>query len=414
MSGRREQQLINEVRTLRCNLIRSRGNMIDEKQRRRVDYLISSIKSPSFSRIVESFEKVKNFRNTSEAIPVATNHCLRKEIELLKDVKIMLNSNNIKKKVNVLAIDGGGSRGLIALKILQAIERYTKKSIVDIFDVVYGVSTGAIIIALLFTMNLTIDDVIDKYQILNKQIWQRNSFVGFYSLLQKSAYYNSEFLFHHVNEIFQHNYMVNTQSHNHTRIGVVSIKCKNNITKPYIFRNWVAQNSNFGPYDGSNLEKWIDAIKSTTAAPIIYEPHEINGCEYIDGGIFANNPSFIAYKEMQHFFPNYRIQNFLSVGTGKFDPLMKEDSFRAIEKHRPHFQKMIERIIQCATNVENVHQFMDRLLPPKTYFRLNPRIPYQFSLNESRSESLMKMMAKSDDYIEENVALFEKIGKCLK
>lgn len=53
-----------------------------------------------------------------------------------------------KKRVfTVLAIDGGGVRGLIAARILQEIEERTGKPIAELFDLLGGTSTGGIIAA---------------------------------------------------------------------------------------------------------------------------------------------------------------------------------------------------------------------------------------------------------------------------
>src|SRR6516162_4279930 len=45
----------------------------------------------------------------------------------------------------VLAIDGGGIRGIIPALILVAIEERTKRPISDLFDMLAGTSTGGII-----------------------------------------------------------------------------------------------------------------------------------------------------------------------------------------------------------------------------------------------------------------------------
>jgi len=47
--------------------------------------------------------------------------------------------------VKVLAIDGGGIRGLIPALVLAEIERRTRRPIASLFDVVAGTSTGAIL-----------------------------------------------------------------------------------------------------------------------------------------------------------------------------------------------------------------------------------------------------------------------------
>lgn len=58
----------------------------------------------------------------------------------------MLDFNPGKKKV-ILSIDGGGMRGIIAVAMLAELEKMTGKKVQDLFDMVAGTSTGAIIAA---------------------------------------------------------------------------------------------------------------------------------------------------------------------------------------------------------------------------------------------------------------------------
>ena len=53
-----------------------------------------------------------------------------------------------KKRVfTVLVIDGGGVRGIVPARILQEIEERTGKPVSELFDLVAGASTGAIVAA---------------------------------------------------------------------------------------------------------------------------------------------------------------------------------------------------------------------------------------------------------------------------
>lgn len=52
---------------------------------------------------------------------------------------------NKKRIFTVLAIDGGGVRGLVPARILQEIEERTGKPIAELFDLIGGTSTGAIV-----------------------------------------------------------------------------------------------------------------------------------------------------------------------------------------------------------------------------------------------------------------------------
>lgn len=53
------------------------------------------------------------------------------------------------KKFRILSIDGGGLKGLVAIKILQAIERFSGKDIKDQFQLMAGTSTGGLIVSAL-------------------------------------------------------------------------------------------------------------------------------------------------------------------------------------------------------------------------------------------------------------------------
>lgn len=68
-------------------------------------------------------------------------------------------------QVNILSLDGGGTRGLFPATILDAIWKDTGKSPADIFDVITGSATGGIIAAAL-AAGLSTSEIVDIY--LNK------------------------------------------------------------------------------------------------------------------------------------------------------------------------------------------------------------------------------------------------------
>lgn len=61
-------------------------------------------------------------------------------------LRTMLNINPQNKKM-ILSIDGGGVRGIITVAMLAELERQTGKTCAEMFDMVAGTSTGAVIAA---------------------------------------------------------------------------------------------------------------------------------------------------------------------------------------------------------------------------------------------------------------------------
>ncbi len=66
------------------------------------------------------------------------------------------------KPIKVLAIDGGGTRGLFPATILHQIEQETGRPVTDIFDVIVGAATGGIITTAL-AAGMKVEDIMDIY-----------------------------------------------------------------------------------------------------------------------------------------------------------------------------------------------------------------------------------------------------------
>ncbi|MEI7889608.1 MAG: patatin-like phospholipase family protein, partial [Actinomycetes bacterium] len=72
-----------------------------------------------------------------------------------------------------------------------------------------------------------------------------------------------------------------------------------------------------------------DAVLATSAAPMYLPPHEAEWggetSEYVDGGLFANNPALLAYLEAKRLADGREIR-ILSVGTGRSGAQSLKDS----------------------------------------------------------------------------------------
>ena len=72
------------------------------------------------------------------------------------------------------------------------------------------------------------------------------------------------------------------------------------------------------PFSGIKWKIW-EAARAATAAPVYFEPFDIDGIKFVDAGVGYNNPSIAVYHEITTKIPEYsgqRIACFISIGTG--------------------------------------------------------------------------------------------------
>src|SRR6266404_6521631 len=72
----------------------------------------------------------------------------------------------------VLSLDGGGAKGFYTLGVLHEIEAMMGRKLHEVFNLVYGTSTGAIIAALIAQGN-NVDDIHRHYKEHVPRIMQR-------------------------------------------------------------------------------------------------------------------------------------------------------------------------------------------------------------------------------------------------
>ena len=89
-----------------------------------------------------------------------------------------------KRIFTVLTIDGGGVRGIISARLLQEVEKRTDKPIAELYDLVAGVSTGAILAGSLTAPSaedptkprFSAKDMVDFYLSYAKEIFPEDRF----------------------------------------------------------------------------------------------------------------------------------------------------------------------------------------------------------------------------------------------
>ncbi len=81
--------------------------------------------------------------------------------------------------VRLLALDGGGVRGLSSLMILRrlmaAVDPVSPPKPCDYFDMIGGTSTGGLIAVMLGRLRMTVDECIAAYTSLSDKVFEKKS-----------------------------------------------------------------------------------------------------------------------------------------------------------------------------------------------------------------------------------------------
>lgn len=83
-------------------------------------------------------------------------------------------------------------RGLVALQTLREIERHCGKPIYKLFDYVCGVSTGSLILAILFLFRRSITECEELYIECSRQMFTQNRTRGYSQLVLDHSFYDVE------------------------------------------------------------------------------------------------------------------------------------------------------------------------------------------------------------------------------
>jgi patatin-like phospholipase/acyl hydrolase len=205
----------------------------------------------------------------------------------------------------VLAIDGGGIRGIIPAHFCTELENKSGKRIYELFDLIAGTSTGGIIALGLVTPSegnkpLSAEKLVNLYKNHGKNIFSHpKNFVQNWS----QPKYNPQALENALNEYFQNTHLSDA-------IKDVMVTTYDVVQRrPRILKSWETK-------AGDQTDGLIkDVARATSAAPTYFPLKFINYWALVDGGLFANNPAAVAYVEAKQRWPDEEIV-LVSLGTG--------------------------------------------------------------------------------------------------
>ncbi|KAG6811584.1 hypothetical protein H0H92_006748 [Tricholoma furcatifolium] len=295
--------------------------------------------------------------------------------------KISTNSSpdvgNSNKRLRLLAIDGGGIRGLSSLVIIdemmQRIQHQENLESIpkpcEYFDLIGGTSTGGIIAILLGRLRLSTNEAIEAYNDLAEKAFSARKYFW------QDGIFKASTLTAAIQELVSR-YDVEDASMMDSRSSL-GTQCKtfvcavaaDNASGPRLFRSYrVEQNS------GYNAKIW-EAVRATCAAPTFFKRISVGSKpkeEFIDGGLRANNPVTEVFHEATNIWgKDCQVACIVNIGTGhvKRIKLAKPAGIQKIF-HLKLYNVLAQIVLDCektATDFERRKDIVDRQL----YYRLN-------------------------------------------
>ncbi|KAL8430314.1 hypothetical protein ACSSS7_005982 [Eimeria intestinalis] len=320
--------------------------------------------------------------------------------------------------LRILALDGGGTRGVLTVAVLKFIAASVGRELSEVFDIICGTSTGGIIAVLLGMEKASALELEALYDTLINEIFVKDSAaVAGARLVVRQAYYDESLWESLLQRAFGDTRMIEFAADESVpKVFCLSTMMSTNPAQLVVWRNYnypstanlklspalncirrfvgLFQSAQKSPtanggrrYSGSCCVRVRDALRATTAAPGFFIGKKVGADFFVDGALLANNPAAVAIAEAKALYPGVSIEVVVSVGTGQC-PSERCDA-------RTGWDGIFNQLINAATNTEAIHELLKDLLPESAYFRLNPEID-AVPIDETSRERLeeLKLAAK--------------------
>jgi hypothetical protein len=349
----------------------------------------------------------------------------------------------------ILALDGGGLRGILSLGILASIENVLRERhggedrfrLCHYFDLIAGTSTGAIIAAAL-AQEMKVEEISKMYLDLGRRVFKKSTFrKGVFRAL-----YDEADLIKELQKVFGSDTTLGSLV---LKTGLLIVTKRLDSGSPWPLGN-NPRGKYYGPRTGSDAIPNRDyplwqVVRASTAAPRFFEPESIEILkapgkktvqgQFVDGGVSPfNNPALQAL--MYVTLEGYRIGwpmgadkiLLVSVGTGSRDPKVTPTSITA--NHA--VKSLLALMDDCGALVETLLQWMstsptarsiDRELgdlrhdlvgqtPLLSYLRYNVELERDSLRNQLGLELSPKQAAPLSEMDDpDNMSLLKQIGE---
>jgi patatin-like phospholipase/acyl hydrolase len=268
----------------------------------------------------------------------------------------------------VLALDGGGVRGIFTASFLSSLEDLSGRRVGDCFDLVVGCSTGGII-GLAVAFGIPARRILDLYLERGAWIFGHRRRLGMFLRPR----YGNTVLAQSLREIFGARAIDECL----TPVCIPSYELTNSYP-----RIWKDEHALDLPWWGGQ-PAWRIAL-ATSAAPLYFPAVQVlPGDCHVDGGLFANNPVLIGLTEAVRSFrqPLERIR-ILSIGAGERAERIPYERARRMGLWQWKASIYEHMLISQA---RSAHEVAQRLLTAEQYVRVNIPLEHAYPLDDHRA-----------------------------
>ena len=353
-------------------------------------------------------------KETESRAITKTKELIKTSIESAK-VARPKNLQESSKKNYLLSIDGGGTRGIMAAIWLKNIERDTKQKISNIFTAIGGTSIGGIL-----ALATTLPEP------------------GASSNQTRAASTLEELFTIHAAEIFPTEDHDSKKSRFFKWLTSVDIRFNTynrspleNLLKRFLGSSTILKSAlsnikvtsvttNHNPVCFSNLnnplEKGWEVGCATSAAPSYFAAAMVGSNQYVDGGLWANNPAAIllgdelAYSDTSDNLRDYVV---LSLGTGLMPvPISFPEDVDGIKDGLSIAGPVISMLMN--THSVAVDRYLNDVLNKsgrKGYLRVNPNINKEIKLDDINPDVFDSLIKVAEvEYAKQKTQIMELLA----
>lgn len=198
------------------------------------------------------------------------------------------NDDSHQQRFQVLALSGGGYRGLYTARILAELETHFRSPAATHFELLSGTSIGGIL-ALALAFEIPASKVVDLFEQHGPEIFKRRVSV--------LGYFRSNYSSDKLRELLEQPDLFGDRRLRDCLHPLIVPAINFTTGKPVLFKT--DHHINFR--QDLNLRA-VDVALATSAAPTYFPRHIFESSQYVDGGLFANAPGLLALHEAEFFF----------------------------------------------------------------------------------------------------------------